>query len=255
MKREVRQRCFFGCIICGSPIWDYDHVVEYSEVQGHTADNLVLLCPTHHAEKTRGMISSDTIRKFQEQPKNSTDEFSGARSLLKAGTQAGLIVGSNILAADVRGTDQPYFVGVWVNGKILLGAQIVNGFILFDLVMVDKIGNVILKIERGNVVVATGSWDVKWVGKRLEIRSSEHSIDASIIFDQKAIRIERGRLVDELGSGIEVRGAQLVFVSRGVDQSTVMGSVFLGGLAAIAVVNVSTGINVPSGANFAQYYP
>jgi len=51
IKREVRQRCGFGCVICGVPIYDYEHMVPHTEVQEHLANNVTLLCPTHHREK------------------------------------------------------------------------------------------------------------------------------------------------------------------------------------------------------------
>jgi len=48
MQREVRQRCGFGFVICGIPIYHYDHIIDHAEVHEHTADKLTLLCPTHH---------------------------------------------------------------------------------------------------------------------------------------------------------------------------------------------------------------
>src|ERR1044071_10283987 len=55
IKREVRQRCGFGCVICGMPLYNYDHMTEWSEVHRHDAANLTLLCPNHHHEKTVGL--------------------------------------------------------------------------------------------------------------------------------------------------------------------------------------------------------
>jgi hypothetical protein len=44
MKREIRQRCGFGCVLCGIRIYQYDHIIDYAQVQEHTADNITLLC-------------------------------------------------------------------------------------------------------------------------------------------------------------------------------------------------------------------
>jgi hypothetical protein len=51
VKREVRQRCGFGCVICGKPLYDYDHKLGFSKVRRHVAEQITLLCPTHHADE------------------------------------------------------------------------------------------------------------------------------------------------------------------------------------------------------------
>jgi predicted class III extradiol MEMO1 family dioxygenase len=35
--------------------------VPYSEVEEHEPDNLVLLCPQHHAEKTKGFLTPEAV--------------------------------------------------------------------------------------------------------------------------------------------------------------------------------------------------
>jgi len=61
IKREVRQRCGYGCILCGCPIYDYEHIEEYSVVKEHTFENLALLCPICHRKKTNKLISKEKI--------------------------------------------------------------------------------------------------------------------------------------------------------------------------------------------------
>jgi hypothetical protein len=31
VKRLVRQQCAFGCVLCGLPLYEYDHIVPYHE--------------------------------------------------------------------------------------------------------------------------------------------------------------------------------------------------------------------------------
>ncbi|WNG79930.1 hypothetical protein C6A86_016810 [Mycobacterium sp. ITM-2016-00316] len=52
MKREVRQRCGFGCVICGHPIYEYEHMDDYAVVKRHGVANITLLCDGHHRLKT-----------------------------------------------------------------------------------------------------------------------------------------------------------------------------------------------------------
>lgn len=52
VKREVRAACSFGCVICGSVPYDYDHLrVEFKDAKEHDPEDIVLLCPTHHRMK------------------------------------------------------------------------------------------------------------------------------------------------------------------------------------------------------------
>lgn len=30
IQREVRQRCGFGCVICGMPLYEYEHMEEWA---------------------------------------------------------------------------------------------------------------------------------------------------------------------------------------------------------------------------------
>jgi 5-methylcytosine-specific restriction endonuclease McrA len=68
IKREVRQRCGFGCVLCGFPIYEYEHIIDYSIVREHVAANLTLLCPNHHAQKTRKLISRQVVETANANP-------------------------------------------------------------------------------------------------------------------------------------------------------------------------------------------
>ena len=58
VKRQVRQSCGFGCVICGASIIDYEHVDPiFAEAKEHDPEKITLLCPQHHAKVTRGFLS------------------------------------------------------------------------------------------------------------------------------------------------------------------------------------------------------
>jgi hypothetical protein len=62
IKRQVRQACGFGCVICGASIIDYEHVdPPFAEAQKHDPNQMTLLCPQHHAKVTRGFLSKDSL--------------------------------------------------------------------------------------------------------------------------------------------------------------------------------------------------
>lgn len=62
VKREVRRRSKQGCVICRALICDYEHIAPaFAAAQAHDPEQICLLCPAHHAEKTRGRLSAEQI--------------------------------------------------------------------------------------------------------------------------------------------------------------------------------------------------
>lgn len=53
-------------MVCRSPIYDIDHIVDYAAVREHTFENLALLCTVCHRKKIRGLITLDRIRRARE---------------------------------------------------------------------------------------------------------------------------------------------------------------------------------------------
>ena len=68
IKRTVRQECRFGCIFCGSAIYQYEHIDPFSQARDHIPQNTALLCGTCHDKVTRGYIPKDTVRAKRSDP-------------------------------------------------------------------------------------------------------------------------------------------------------------------------------------------
>jgi hypothetical protein len=70
VKRAVRQRCRFGCVVCGLGVYDYEHIdPEFKDAKEHNPDRIALLCPSCHAKITRGQWSKDKIKAALQSPK------------------------------------------------------------------------------------------------------------------------------------------------------------------------------------------
>lgn len=70
VKREVRRRCGFGCVVCGSAIYDYEHFnPEFNEAKKHNPDGIALLCPTDHARKRKKLLSREKYLNAISNPK------------------------------------------------------------------------------------------------------------------------------------------------------------------------------------------
>ncbi len=71
IKRAVRERCKFGCIICGNLLYAYDHFdPEFNDAHEHHPNGITLLCDYHHRQKTNKLISLETIRHKNDNPFN-----------------------------------------------------------------------------------------------------------------------------------------------------------------------------------------
>lgn len=69
IKRAIRQRCGFGCVICGASITHYDHVdPPYEDATSHDADRIALTCPQHHDWITRKFWSRKTLEEASRDP-------------------------------------------------------------------------------------------------------------------------------------------------------------------------------------------
>jgi hypothetical protein len=68
--REVRQRCGFGCVICGFPIFEYDHLLGWANVKRHVASEITLLCDNHHRAKTAGFLPNERVIEANRNPRN-----------------------------------------------------------------------------------------------------------------------------------------------------------------------------------------
>lgn len=70
VKAKVREACGFGCVICGTIPYDYDHLeTQFADAEQHDPDDIVLLCQNHHRLKGAGVISPATIKKFRTERK------------------------------------------------------------------------------------------------------------------------------------------------------------------------------------------
>lgn len=71
IKQKVRKECGFGCVMCGSWICDYDHFdPEYEDAMFHDSNGIALLCGSHHAAKTKGLLTNEQVGLSRKKPYN-----------------------------------------------------------------------------------------------------------------------------------------------------------------------------------------
>ncbi|MDW7674910.1 MAG: SEC-C metal-binding domain-containing protein [Bacillota bacterium] len=165
IKREIRQRCGFGCIICGSAVYQYEHVdPPFAEAKVHDPNSIVLLCGGCHDRVTRGLLSKDTIKIKSANPKCKEQGFSFGPFDL--GT-----ISPEIVIGTFKGKNVKTLISI--HGDDIFSVHLPTSSELPFLIsakLCDRDGKEILKISNNEWQTPSNNWDVEVIGTRITIR-------------------------------------------------------------------------------------
>lgn len=72
IRREVRRRCNFGCVLCDAILVEYEHFRPiFAEARTHDPDGITLLCAQDHGKVERKFLSKERIAIADEQVRKS----------------------------------------------------------------------------------------------------------------------------------------------------------------------------------------
>ena len=215
LMRKVRQRCGYGCVICGMPLYEYDHIIGWAKTRKHIAEEITLLCNTHHAEKTKGLLPLNRVIQANENPFNLQKDVSLPYNLYFEGTQCGVQLGSNIFYTEDRGTGAS-MDAVIIDNIPIIRFGLIDGHLLLTLQIFDEFNNLILRVWENELVYVPKIWDIEFVGKCLIIREAKRKILFEIEFQPPdQIVISRARLL--------CNGAEVNILSGKVSVSSISG--------------------------------
>lgn len=179
MKRAVRQRCGFGCVFCGHPIYEYDHIEEYATVQEHTEDNLVLLCGSHHADKTRGLMTADQVREAAASPFNLTEGSTRPYMLRYEPTDSIVaVVGGNEFTMG----NQTQLVILTIDDVPMVMFSRNGAELLVTLRLHDRFNRPQLVVWENELAINPGTWDIEVKGAMFTVRDGLGEVAAQIEF-------------------------------------------------------------------------
>lgn len=194
IQREVRQRCGFGCVICGCPVYEYDHIVEWSETKHHKADELTLLCIKHHGEKTKKILPVQKVKEANAKPHNISEGVSNPQTLYYSGSSFKLKLGDSVSTYSGLQDGQTFFPFV-IDGEPIVSFTNEGGNIFLNVEIRDEAGQVIFRVEKSELTYSTGLWDIEWAGQVLTIRERLRKILLEIEFNPpNQVSINRGSL-------------------------------------------------------------
>lgn len=199
MKREIRQRCGFGCVVCGLPLYEYDHMAEWAEHHRHVADEITLLCDRHHKEKTNGLLSRAQVIEANQSPYNIERALSPWYGLHYSGEQSTIRLGDLEIKS---GTGRDIVALLIDDLPILHFSRMGGGGYSLNAVILDEDDEIVLTIIDNALTYSVGEWDIDWVGRTLTIREALKAIRLQLRFDPpNRVTVTRGVLRH---NGIEV---------------------------------------------------
>ncbi len=220
IKREVRQRCAFGCVICGLPLYEYEHMLEWAEVRRHVADEITLLCDRHHTEKTKGLLPKEMVAQANDEPYNSRVGVSQNYLLHYAGTNVHLTLGGSVFKYENL-PEGSGFAPLVVDGLPIVAFDVQQGKLFLNFIAFDEFNKPIIQIIENELVYDTRQWDIEWVGQTLTIKEGKSEILLQLVFQPPTdITISKGRI---LRNGIELLiGSKYIF---NTNQANFFGSI------------------------------
>ena len=173
VKREIRQRSKFGCVICRSGIYFYEHIdPEYNDAFKHDADNMCCLCGACHRKVTSGHFSKEYVRKkYRETDRASLELVPPPFDFLdfhdgKAELQVGGISYDPGVTSVVKYHGQDIISVSPTDGSETAG---------INAVFYDDAGKRTLSIVDNQWQGATEAWDTEVVGPRIKVRKKKGS--------------------------------------------------------------------------------
>lgn len=202
IKRQVRQRCGFGCVICGLPLFEYEHLKGWANVQRHVADEITLLCDRHHREKTAGLLPLADVEAADSNPINTRSGASAPYDLHYSGQRCELVIGSNSAVVDQLAEGNG-MCALMIDGVSLAHFRLSEGRLLLSFLLFDELNRLILRVVDNEVVYSIDAWDIEFVGTNLVLRQAARQLLADIVFEPEAgrVTVSRGRF---LLNGVEL---------------------------------------------------
>ncbi|MDH5700889.1 MAG: HNH endonuclease [Nitrospirota bacterium] len=201
IKREVRRRCGFGCVICGMPLYEYDHMEGWAQVRRHDAEKITLLCDQHHKERTNELLPIEDVMSANTTPFNLRQGVSTPYDLHFSGRTPEVHIGSNVFTASL-GPDRPNLFPIIVDQNVLVGFSWLEEHLYLRLLFFDEYNNQLLSVLDNQLLYSVEQWDIQLIGKKLIIRHAPRHIFLEIEFHPPGrLVIIKGRM---LCNGVEI---------------------------------------------------
>lgn len=175
IRKVVRQRCGFGCVLCGKGIYNYEHFdPEFKDAQIHSADGMTLLCPQCHMKKTNGWISKETVIEANKNPKCKEKGFANESFDFGLNPPEIKLAGISFNNCEIL---------IQVNDSPLLSIrkpEAINAPYRLSGLFNDPNGQLSLKIDDNQWFAKSDNWDVEVRGASLKVSYDIRRVSLSL---------------------------------------------------------------------------
>lgn len=209
IKEAVRKRDRFGCIICGIPVIEFDHVdPPFKDARSHDKDAIVCLCPNCHAKKSKGFISAEFLKKAMAAPFNSNKQYINYRLFDGATLSPRIFIGQNEL----------HEIGeaIQIYGNHILGFS-TNRFdtekFFMSLNLCDQYKRKIISIEEDELIFKSDMYDFEINGTKISAANRECEFNLEFLLKDGAIHIRNLYYYFDIFKLLIVRKKQFIFIT------------------------------------------
>jgi trigger factor len=166
-------------------------MADYSRVLKHEAENLTLLCPTHHGEKTNKLLGKEVLFEANSSPHNIKSGITTPHKFRFGFNNPTVVLGS--VGFTMENQD---FAAIVIDGNPMVGFRFEDGHALLQLRIYDETNRQVLKIVDSELVHIVDFGDFEFKGAALTVRSKHRQILLRIRFvpDENLVEINRGTL-------------------------------------------------------------
>jgi hypothetical protein len=195
----------------------------YANVKRHHSAEMTLLCPTHHAEKTRGLLSESQVVEANGNPFNRRSGATSPFALRFSGDSPEIqMAQQRFTCSDKR--RPTWMIPIMVERHAPLGFTVDTLGLMLNLEAIDSRGWTILRIRDSEMVISTAVLDVQLVGPHFTINDNSDRFALGMSFSPpNKIAIDRYRCVVKAIT-IDVQSEEIRFSRANQIQLTVAGN-------------------------------
>ena len=168
VKREVRSRCKFGCVICRCGLYQYEHIEPpFEEARIHDPDKICCLCGSCHDSVTRGQHSKSSVASAYRKIQNPSHKVQAPKGPLDFNSGTAELQFGNLLYSPAVNVIFRYH-GMDVIRVDPSNVEGQPGTI--SAIFTDDDGKETLRLQQNEWIGSLENWDIEITGRRIRIR-------------------------------------------------------------------------------------
>lgn len=189
IKREIRQRCGFGCVICGFGFYDYEHFEpDFVDAKAHSPAGMTLLCSQCNQKRARKRLSAAAVAAANANPRCLQQGF--ASELFDFGLNPIEVNFAGNQFFDCKHT-------IVINGTPILSLtppKEKGQSFLISGIFTDEFGRVALTIRENVWQARVSNWDIECEGPRITVRTASRNVALQLYLEPEASRLTIERI-------------------------------------------------------------